>query len=155
MNKRGDSEILPRNIVSLVMAVIGILLILTVITILLLTYFGDISIEKASKTVDTVVEHIKQVQPGQTQTIVITNPTGWWLVYFNENINQNKEGFDRPGSFWNKKTICICKTHACNVKACREIDKPITIAGSPLVMKIEIMNLNVTNQGTFYDVAKV
>ncbi len=151
MNKKGDVELLPRNIVALILAILGIVAIIAAVAVILLGYFGNVSLEKAGANLNYIVDEIRDIKPGESKMITITNPINWWLVYFDENINTNSAGFAKPPTFLNKKTLCVCKDTKCDAKACSEIDKSVTKAGNPVLIKIKIMDVNVTNNANYYD----
>jgi len=151
MNKRGQEDPTGTNIVKLVIAILGIVMILVVIGIALRAYFSDISIEKASSSLDTILTDISNVPAGESKTITLMNPQGWYLVYFNENDNINLGGFEKPENMFGKKAVCVCKTSKCDPKACKEFQTQLKLNGSPLILRIQIIDVEIFNKVEYYD----
>ncbi|MEM2604942.1 MAG: hypothetical protein QXI41_00035 [Candidatus Pacearchaeota archaeon] len=151
MNKRGV-ELLGKNIVSVIVAVIGIIIIITIIATVLKTYLQDTSLEKAASTVEYVVREAQEIRPGESKIITLTLSLDWFLVCFDENENINEKGFEKPSTMFGKKALCACKNKKCNEKACKEIDLLFKKDNKPLFMKIEIVDLNITEKSDCYEV---
>ncbi|MCS7134286.1 MAG: hypothetical protein NZ889_00280 [Candidatus Pacearchaeota archaeon] len=152
MNKKADHKILGPEIVKLIIAVIGITLIFIIFGIFLGFLFGKSSMEKAIGTLEYIIEEVKKMQPGSSRIITVTTPKGWHIVCFEENVNINKNNYEKPSSMLGKRVLCICEKNKCDEKACREIDLIFKMKNETLFLKINIMDLNITHAGTHYEV---
>ncbi|MEM4703137.1 MAG: hypothetical protein QXP53_01495 [Candidatus Pacearchaeota archaeon] len=151
MQKKGV-ELVGKNLVGIIIVVIGILIILAVIAVMLRTYWGEASLEKAAGSLDYFIDALKSIKEGESKIITMTTPQNWWLVYFEENENINKEYFEKPSNLFGKKALCICKGRVCDSRACKEISMPVRKDNSSLTLKIKIMDLEVTNRIEYYEV---
>lgn len=150
MKKQG-AELLGKNLVSLIIAVMGIIIIIIVIGIVLRTYWQNASLEKAASIVDYIIREIQEIHVGESKIITLPSSLGWFLVCFPENENFEK-GFEKPSSMFGKKVLCACKNKRCETKACKEVDLLLKKDGELFFMKIEIINLNVTKTSDHYEI---
>jgi len=153
-NKRGV-ELLGKNLVSLIIFVIGLALIITAISLYLKYYYGDLTNEKASSSLEFFLNKVEEIGPEETKLVTITSPIGWTLNYFSETENINTNGFKKPDSFFSREAICICEKNECIAVACEIPKKPFMNKGTSISIPIEVMDLEITNNPNNYDVKKV
>ena len=151
MNKRGQEEPTGVNLIKLIIAAIGIVILLIIIGIILKTYFENITVEKAASSLDYILRETQDVPAGGNKTITLTTPRGWYLVYFEKSENINPGGFEKPDTLFSKSVACVCKDSKCDPKACKEFETPLKKDGYSLVLKINIMDIEIFNKLQYYD----
>lgn len=99
MNKRGD--LLPENVLKIIIAVLGILLLLYLLVSLYLTFQGKKDIEKAEATVNYILDfEIKLAQQNGKTEFPVEVPREWNIIAYHNNQ-------DIPQCSGN--CLCICK----------------------------------------------
>src|SRR3989338_9771741 len=97
-----DKKGLIKDVTSLVIAIIGILLLLfAVYQLYKVIVNGDSEIAK--KTLNIIETKINYLEEGQTGKFPIIGPKEWYLVGW------GKENIERPDKCYFDSCICICK----------------------------------------------
>jgi hypothetical protein len=115
---------------------------------------------QAQGTLDRIQDAISALTlGGSTFSLqLVYSPAGWWLIGFDKESKTQVGMLGRevkPSEKCKDKIcLCICKNSAdCTQKsACMEIDKPFVIDNANLAVRINLLNLNITNKERAYGV---
>lgn len=116
---------------------------------------------QAKGTLQDIKELAYGLTFGETKSLKIENPQGWWIVGFDKEKKTlistwlgNKES-QRPATCEKEHCICICKKSTNCVKnaACIDVKKPLYKGGEPAFLKIEFGIINITNHDNFYEIS--
>lgn len=148
-NKRG--LLLLKQIIELIIAVLAIVLIIYAGTVLFRSYFGNQREMQAKGTLEEITKVIDTTKIGETESYGLSAPSGWYLVSFDANHNLNKK-FQKPS--FQDNLICVCRKK-CTSELCLSIKKPLKQKDQLVNLKIEILDLWITNKKDYYEISKI
>jgi hypothetical protein len=158
MNKRG-MELMLKNIIEIIIAVLVILLVIYAGIVLFKTYFGNQEEMQAKGALDSIVITLaKTNETGMSNKLLLENPAGWRIVAFNASNNKNGD-FDKPSGFFGKNTVCICKKFrlfekACRQDICRQVSMPLMQTGNQASIEIEIKEVYFMNMKDYFETSE-
>ncbi|MFA5084682.1 MAG: hypothetical protein WC475_04905, partial [Candidatus Paceibacterota bacterium] len=128
MNKKGDENLMLKNIIEILLAGIAITLIIFAGVKLFNNYFGKQDDMQAKGALEDLSKKLAEAsEEGKIGTIHFQSPAGWYVVAFNDTEDMNGE-FRKPDGFFGKNTLCICEKgikKICKPEICREIKMPL------------------------------
>jgi type II secretory pathway pseudopilin PulG len=146
-NKRGV-ELMGKNLLEIILAIVAIGLLLYAALALMQIYFGNQRDNQARGQLESLDRVLKEMEIGEEQTKHLLAPTGWHVVSFDKSNNINA-GYEKPGSFVAKNTLCICKDRNC--KICEETELPVLSDGN-LINLVIPKEITITKTQEVYNV---
>lgn len=148
-NKRG---ILLKQVIEIIIAIIIILIIIFAFQRILSTYFGNQKEMQAKGTLASITQKLNSLNESETISYLLQAPSGWHLVAFDVEHNENKE-FVKASSYFRQNVLCICEKKNC--KLCQPLKMPLMQGPELALIKIELADLWLTNAKTYYNLSKV
>jgi len=148
-NKRG--LLLLKQIIELIIAVLAIVLIIYAGTVLFRSYFGNQREMQAKGTLEGITKILDTIKISETKSYELFAPSGWYLVSFDASHNLNKK-FQKPS--FQDNLLCVCRKK-CTSELCLSIKKPLKQKDQLINMKIEILDLWITNKQDYYEISKI
>lgn len=158
MNKKG-LELMLKNIIEIILAVLVVLLIIYAGIVLFNTYFGNQEEMQAKGTLDRIVIALdKTNETGSSGNLLLESPAGWSVVSFNASNNKNGD-FEKPSSFFGKNTVCVCKgfrflKKACLPEICRKVSMPLMQGEKQASVEIAIKEIYFKNMKDYFEVSE-
>lgn len=146
-NKRG---LLLSQIIEILIAVAIVIIIIIAAQRLFATYFGKQKDLQAKGTLDILIQKLNTLQEGETISYLLLAPAGWHLVSFDSSHDQNRDGFKKPHSYFEKTVLCVCETKDC--KICQTIKMPLMQGIELADIEIKILDLWITNLKDYYNI---
>lgn len=157
MDKRGEENLMLKNIIEILLAIIVIVMIISAGVVLFNTYFGKQKDMQAKGTANEIVQNLaKANETGKSSKMFLENPSGWYIVSFDASHDKNND-FEKPSDFFGKNTLCICEKgrikKSCYPEICRQISMPLMKEGNPAFIKIGFKDLYFTNMKDYFEVS--
>lgn len=156
-NKKAQEEpMLLRNVLEILIAIAVVILIVYGIVTFSKGFFGKHEEMQAKGQLDGIIQALAKTNEfGKTEKVLLQAPSGWHVVAFDIEHNEN-EGFEKPNTFFGKHCVCICEKK-CKTEICRQIEMPLKQAGKvaeQALIEIEIQDVWFKNMKSFYNVTE-
>ena len=156
-----DKRGLVKFIIGLIIGILCVIPLLYLGSTLMSLFFSNQQeVLQAQGTLEEIYNLITPLAIGESTLtpLLVYSPAGWWLLGFDKESRTHVGLLDKEvkpkKECENKVCLCICQNAAnCEKKsACKEMDKKFLIDNANLAVKINIINLNITNREKFYEV---
>ncbi|MGB9708376.1 MAG: glycoside hydrolase family 73 protein [Candidatus Pacearchaeota archaeon] len=151
MNKKGDGlQFGWEQFIEIALVIGFIVLLVFAAPRLFATFFSNQKTLQAKGTLDNLTQKLNALNEAETVSYFLFAPSGWKIVAFDSQHNENKE-FQKPSKYFGQNALCVCEKK-CTI--CQTLKLPLKKGEELALIPIEVKELWFTNVKEYFNVSE-